>query len=137
MNEVLPRYKNMLCVATCRSAYHRTRTYRTYTCTQAYIKHSSYMTVEMVFFQTHTMGSLQIKKATFSYTMFGVTAHVAGTKPFPYLLEILSYWSSLLAVHCEELLYVPNSIKFDCYFATINALWYGPLEGNFTYHVLP
>jgi hypothetical protein len=40
---------------------------------------------------THTMGSLQIKKATFSYTMFGVTAHVAGTKPFPYLLEILSY----------------------------------------------
>ncbi len=45
----------------------------------------------MVFFQTHTMGSLQIKKATFSYTMFGVTAHVAGTKPFPYLLEILSY----------------------------------------------
>jgi hypothetical protein len=87
MNEVLPRYKNMLCVATCRSAYHRT----SHKSTQAYIKHSSYMTVEMVFFQTHTMGSLQIKKATFSYTMFGVTAHVAGTKPFPYLLEILSY----------------------------------------------
>ncbi len=48
------------------------------------------MTVEMVFFQTHTMGSLQIKKATVSYTMFGVTAHVVA-KPFPYLLEILSY----------------------------------------------
>jgi hypothetical protein len=60
-------------------------------CTQAYIKHSSYMTAEMLFFQTHTMGSLQIKKATFSYILSGVTAHVAGTKPFPYLLEILSY----------------------------------------------
>jgi hypothetical protein len=66
-----------------------------------------------------------------------VTAHVAGTKPFPYLLEILSYMVIIVSSPLWRASLCSQLHKVWLLFCHNKCLWYWPLEGKFTYHVLP